>query len=134
MSDIAKVLRQARKAISFLYNHTTLCDPQTLRDLMTGLEDVAALASALQAEPVAWKNVEDGLPEDGELVLCEFEEDALTKRGFEIHDGYMLERWSTDKPVAGVIRWISVNKIPETLAELESLNALKYLATGGSAQ
>jgi hypothetical protein len=88
--------------------------------------------SAQPAEPVAWKCVEDGLPEDGELVLCEFEEDALTKQGFKISDGYMLERWSVDRPVAGVIRWIRVNKIPDTLAELEALDALKYLATGVS--
>lgn len=80
-----------------------------------------ALQPAPAAEPWGWVYSSEALPEDGDLVLVEFEEGAQLPR---INFGHEIVEWNERDPIAYVERWIRIDSIPETAADLARIDAL----------
>ncbi|MBL8355687.1 MAG: hypothetical protein JNM01_12735 [Delftia acidovorans] len=82
---------------------------------------LAAPAAPVVNPSVTWTSADDGLPEHGDLVLCDFGPDY---EGGGIQFGYEVLTWDEHHTVAGVARWLKLDRMPESLADHTEIDRL----------
>lgn len=73
----------------------------------------------------AWKLISedgDGQPNHGDIVLCEMAEGQARHT---INFGFEVVQWDENFPIDGVVRWILLNRLPETQADFLLIDRLE---------
>ena len=91
-------------------------------DLERSLSAQAAPKVPVCASDAFWTMADDGLPAHGQLVLCELDDETSSNLG--INFGFSVETWDDLNTLAGVVRWLPLNRMPETSKDQAVLDRL----------